>query len=142
VLTHTFLKPSTLALILRRFVSTLYYNPFISSRAATILHHNKQAVEVMWGRLLTCGRLAIGQLPVTSDTVCGLPLCGAGCQPWLSACRRQFARSQPDRCPLRLAAMRGVLLGAPSGSGRFGGAPSPRPQTRAIEIQEIRLAET
>jgi hypothetical protein len=75
----------------------LYYNPFISSRAATILYHNKQAVEVMWGRLLTlltCGRLAIGQLPVTSDTVCGLPLCGAGWHPaagWQPACR-PFAR--------------------------------------------------
>jgi hypothetical protein len=45
--------------------------PFASSRAATILYHSKQAVEVMWGRLLTCGRLAIGQLPVASDTVCG-----------------------------------------------------------------------
>jgi hypothetical protein len=37
--------------------------------------------DFLWGRLATCGRLSIGQLSLTSDTVCGLPLCGAGCQP-------------------------------------------------------------
>jgi hypothetical protein len=31
----------------------------------------------LWGRLATCGRLAIGQLPLTFDAVCGLPVCGA-----------------------------------------------------------------
>jgi hypothetical protein len=36
--------------------------------------------DFLWGRLITCGRLAIGQLPLISDTVCGLPLCGAGWQ--------------------------------------------------------------
>jgi hypothetical protein len=54
----------------------LSYYPLPSSRAATILHHRKQVVEVMWGRLLTCSRLLIGQLPATSDTVCGQRRCG------------------------------------------------------------------
>jgi hypothetical protein len=36
----------------------LYYCIFVSSRAAAIL----------WGRLATCGRLAIGQMPLTSST--------------------------------------------------------------------------
>ena len=38
----------------------LYYYSFQSSRAATILYHLKQTAEAMWGRLATCGRLAIG----------------------------------------------------------------------------------
>jgi hypothetical protein len=53
----------------------MYYYPSASSRAATIL---------LWGRLATCGRLAIGlplppeNLPAPMVVVCGLPLCGAG----------------------------------------------------------------
>jgi hypothetical protein len=55
--------------------------------AATILYHRKQIAEAMWGRLATCGRLAIGlprppeKLPAPMVVVCGLPLCGAGCRP-------------------------------------------------------------
>jgi hypothetical protein len=60
------------------------YYAFASLRAATILHHNKQAVEVMWGRLLTCGRLVIGLPPAVR-------------------------KIQADGSPLRLAAMWGRL---------------------------------
>jgi hypothetical protein len=82
-----------------------------------------KAVEVMWGRLLTCGRLGVppgpGQLPVTSDTVCGLPLCGAG----LQTCGRLANRPAGSGCnastnaiavcglPLCGAVWRGYLLG-------------------------------
>jgi hypothetical protein len=41
----------------------LYYYIFVSSRAATIL-----GSPALWGRLVACGRLSIGQMPLTSST--------------------------------------------------------------------------
>jgi hypothetical protein len=61
--------------------SFLYYNPSISSRAATIF---------LWGRLATCGRLSIG-----------LPPCGAG-NPACSRLSRRLSvsrASQPKERP-------------------------------------------
>ena len=68
----------------------------VSSRAATILYHCGPVSEAMWGRLATCGRLAIGQMPLVTRN------------------------SQAEGPPLRLAAMPGRLLtcgglGAPFG---------------------------
>jgi imidazolonepropionase-like amidohydrolase len=40
----------------------LYHYPFVSSR------HGKLDAEAMWGRLSTCGRLSIGQLPEPCNT--------------------------------------------------------------------------
>jgi hypothetical protein len=44
-------------------MSGLYYYIFVSSRAATIL-----GSPASWGRLVACGRLSIGQMPLTSST--------------------------------------------------------------------------
>jgi hypothetical protein len=73
----------------KQVVEAMSYYPLLAWRAATIPYRSKQVVEAMWGRLLTCGRLLIGQLPVTSDNC------------------------------LRLAAMWGRMAGVPSGSGRW-----------------------
>jgi hypothetical protein len=64
--------------------SLSYYYPFVSSRAATILHHRKRVAEAMWGRLITCGRLVIGLPPAVR-------------------------KIQADGSPLRLAPMRGKM---------------------------------
>jgi hypothetical protein len=66
----------------KQIAEAMYYYQFQSSRAATILYHLKQTAEAMyynpsqssraatilWGRLATCGRLAIG-LPVARATL-------------------------------------------------------------------------
>jgi hypothetical protein len=41
----------------------MYYYIFASSRAATILRS-----PALWGRVVACGRLSIGQMPLTSRT--------------------------------------------------------------------------
>jgi len=46
----------------------MYYYPFLSSRAATILCSRRMDAEAMWGRLATCGRLAIG-LPLSPENL-------------------------------------------------------------------------
>jgi hypothetical protein len=53
-------RAATILYHLKQTAEAMYYNSFQSSRAATILYHRKQAAEAMWGRLATCGRLAIG----------------------------------------------------------------------------------
>jgi hypothetical protein len=45
----------------------MYYYPFGPSRAATILRRRKLVAEVMWGSLATCGRLAIRLAPATGN---------------------------------------------------------------------------
>jgi hypothetical protein len=93
----------------------MYYNSFQSSRAATILYHCKQTAEPMWGRLATCGRLAIG----------------------LPAARATLDHRQRR---LRLAAMWGRLAGVPSGSGRLAiGLPVAR-ATLDHRLRSLRLA--
>jgi hypothetical protein len=42
--------------------AALYYNVLVSSRAATIFG------SPLWGGLAACGRLLIGQMPLTSST--------------------------------------------------------------------------
>jgi hypothetical protein len=42
-------------------LAALYYNILVSSHAATIFG------SPLWGRLAACGRLAIGQMPLTSS---------------------------------------------------------------------------
>jgi hypothetical protein len=86
----------------KQIAEAMYYNPFLSSRAATILYHRKQIAEAMWGRLATCGRLAIG-LPRPARNLPGQRLHslrlaamrGAGWQPaadWQSVCWQHLQR--------------------------------------------------
>jgi hypothetical protein len=106
----------------RSLGKSLCYYSFQSSRAATILYHRKRIAEAMWGRLATCGRLAIGlQRPVRNLPgrwlwVCGLPPCGADCQnrPAGSAYSAEESR---------------VLLTACRFAGRFFPAESARTQS-------------
>jgi hypothetical protein len=106
----------------KQIAEVMYYNSFQSSRAATIL----------WGRLATCGRLAIG-LPVARATLDqrlrslrlaamwgGLAKPAADCQ---SACRYHPKTPVANGCRLRLAALRGrpmrnVVASSPMASRR------------------------
>jgi hypothetical protein len=75
----------------KQIAEAMYYNSFQSSRTATILCHRKQIAEAMWGRLATCGRLAIGlprparNLPGQWLWVCGLPPCDPANPRWIAS---------------------------------------------------------